>query len=443
MAATSTGGGGAVLAVTDDPLVQNLCRVLEDSGCRVVRSVPAASAPEILRHHPSVVLLEVSHDTCDGVFRTIEDLRRTDRRLPLILVGTDGSAAMIVRALRAGAKNFFTSPFSVREVGAAICTYARDAAVRLGDSRRPASPETPPLVGVSAGVRSLHTFIDALAVHDSTVLVTGETGTGKELVAQTIHARSSRRTKPFVTVSCPAVPDTLLESELFGHERGAFTGAHGHNEGKLATAAGGTVLFDEIGDMTLIGQAKILAAIETRQVCRLGGHRPVPIDVRFIAATNGDLEGMIADGRFRRDLFYRLNVTRVHLPPLRQRRDDIPALLDHYARHFSTLYKQDLQFGRDAIEVLCAYDWPGNIRELRNLVEALFASGHRGVVAVRQLSSQFDRLLRPAEDAERQRVLAALRACNWNKSKAAQQLKWSRMTLYRRLSKYHVPASSE
>jgi two-component system response regulator HydG/two-component system response regulator AtoC len=298
------------------------------------------------------------------------------------------------------------------------------------------------LVGVSAGMHRLRTLIDALAAHDSTVLVTGETGTGKELVAQTIHARSRRSAKPFVTVSCPAVPDTLLESELFGHERGAFTGADAYNEGKLAAAAGGTVLFDEIGDMSPIGQAKILTALETRQVCRLGGHRPVQVDVRFIAATNGDLEAMMADGRFRRDLFYRLNVARVHLPPLRDRRDDIAPLLEFYAAHFTKLYEGELRFGPDALGLLCAYDWPGNIRELRNLVEGLFASGHRGVVTLRELSSQFDSLLHPAENAERHRILAALRACNWNKSKAAEKLNWSRMTLYRRLSKYRMPPAA-
>ena len=155
-------------------------------------------------------------------------------------------------------------------------------------------------------------------------------------------------------MSCPAVPDTLLESELFGHERGVFTGAHGHNGGKLAAAARGTVFLDEIGDMTLAGQAKILGAIETRRVFRLGGHRPVPLDVRFIAATNADLDTMMTDGRFRRNLFYRLNVARVHLPPLRERRDDIPALLDHYASHFTTVYKQDLRFAADTVERLCA-----------------------------------------------------------------------------------------
>jgi DNA-binding NtrC family response regulator len=440
MTGTSTGGGRAVLAVAHDPVVRALCELLEQTGYGIVRSEPSISAAEILRHQPSVVLMDVSPDYRELSLRMVEDLRRHERRLPIILMGTDGSAATVVRALRAGAKNFFTAPFSAPEVGAAIRACASEAATRLGTSTlRPPPDGEPKLIGGSAHVRSVCALIEALAANDSTVLVTGETGTGKELIAQTIHARSQRRAKAFVTVSCPAVPDTLLESELFGHERGAFTGAHGHNEGKLAAAAGGTVFFDEIGDMTLTGQAKILGAIETRRVFRLGGHRPVPLDVRFIAATNADLDTMMTDGRFRRDLFYRLNVARVHLPPLRERRDDIPALLDHYTRHFSALYKRELRFAPDTIGRLSAYDWPGNIRELRNLVEALFASGHRGLVTLQELSSQFDRLLRSADDAERQRVLAALRACNWNKSKAAQKLHWSRMTLYRKLSKYNMP----
>jgi len=440
MTVMSMGAGRAVLAVANDPVVRALGELLEESGYGVIRSAPVVSATEILRHRPSVVLMDISPDHRDLALRTVEDLRRRERRLPIILVGTDGSAATLISALRAGVKNFFTSPFSVREVGAAICACAGEAAARLaGGTSRVPPDNASKLVGGSAGVRNVCALVDALAANDSTVLVTGETGTGKELIAQSIHDRSPRRAKAFVTVNCPAVPDTLLESELFGHERGAFTGAHGPNEGKLAAAAGGTVFFDEIGDMTLTGQAKILGAIETRRVFRLGGHRPIPLDVRFIAATNADLDTLMTEGRFRRDLFYRLNVARVHLPPLRERRDDIPALLDHYALHFSGLYKRELRFGPDSVDRLCAYDWPGNIRELRNLVEALFASGHRGLVTVQDLSSQFDRLLRSADDAERQRVLAALRASNWNKSKAAQQLQWSRMTLYRKLNKYNMP----
>ena len=440
MSSTSTGGSRVVWAAPSDPALQDLSQVLERAGYRVVRSTATASATEILRYQPCVVVIDVSPDNSERALRTVDDLRHRDRRLPIILVGTDGSAGLVLRALRIGAKNFFTTPYSPGQVGAAIRDCADEASARLtAMSRRGADEHAPKLIGTSSTVRRIRTLIESFAAHDSTVLVTGETGTGKELVVQMIHARSARRAKPLVSVNCPAVPDTLLESELFGHERGAFTGAQASNEGKLAAASGGTVFFDEIGDMSLSGQAKILGAIETRQVCRLGGHRPVALDVRFIAATNADIDTLIDEGRFRRDLFYRLNVARVQLPPLRERRDDVPALLTHYARHFSALYKRELQFGPDTIDRLCAYDWPGNIRELRNLVEALFASGRRGLVTLRELSSQFDRLLRSTDDAERQQLLAALRACNWNKSKAAQQLHWSRMTLYRKLNKYHMP----
>ena len=373
MAVSSTGAGRAVLAVANDPVVRTLCELLEDSGYGVIRSAPVVSAAEILRHQPTVVLMDVSPGHRELALRTVEDLRRRDRRLPIIFVGTDGSAATVIRALRAGAKNFFTSPFSAREVGDALCACADEAATRLAHPPpRVSRGQAPRLVGDSPGVRSVCALVDALAENDSTVLVTGETGTGKELIAQTIHARSQRHAKAFITVSCPAVPDTLLESELFGHERGAFTGAHGHNEGKLAAAAGGTVFLDEIGDMTLAGQAKILGAIETRRVFRLGGHRPVPLDVRFVAATNADLDTMMTDGRFRRDLFYRLNVARVHLPPLRERRDDIPALLDHYASQFTTVYKQDLRFAADTVERLCEYrlarQYPRAAKPRRGLV---------------------------------------------------------------------------
>jgi two-component system response regulator HydG/two-component system response regulator AtoC len=284
-----------------------------------------------------------------------------------------------------------------------------------------------------------------VAASDATVLITGETGTGKELAARALHAGSGRPGR-LVPVNCAAIPEGLLESELFGYESGAFTGATRAREGLLQLAHRGTVFLDEIGEMGAIAQAKVLRAIETREVYRLGGKQPVPLDVRIVAATNIDLEEAIEQGRFRRDLYFRLNVARVHLPPLRQRRADIPAILDHYLQEMNARARRPVVgFAPHTLEALVAYDWPGNVRELKNLVESVFVTPPAQPIAPEDLPSIFrDRLARycTLPTAERTRLMEALLAANWNKSRAAEMLQWSRMTLYRKMAKYSVVTST-
>src|SRR5262245_34374441 len=223
------------------------------------------------------------------------------------------------------------------------------------------------MVGNSVPIWKVKTYLRKVALTDSHVLITGENGTGKELAAQYIHGHSSRAAKPLVTINCAALPDGLLESELFGYERGAFTGAHSSFPGKLKLADGGTVLFDEIGDMSSYAQAKILRIIETKEVYPLGGRRSVPLDIRIIAATNRNLDQRMAINEFRQDLYFRLNVARVHLPPLRERKEDIPLLIDHYVEKFAAQFGRGIEgFSDEAMERLLSHDWPGNIRELIN-----------------------------------------------------------------------------
>jgi transcriptional regulator with PAS, ATPase and Fis domain len=229
------------------------------------------------------------------------------------------------------------------------------------------------LIGSRLAMWKVKTYLRKVAATDSHVLITGETGTSKELTAQYIHQHSARRAKPLVTVNCAALPDGLLESELFGYERGAFTGATSSYCGKLKLADGGTVLFDEIGDMSPYAQAKILRVIETKEVYPLGGRRSVPLDIRIIAATNRDLDQRMANNEFRQDLYFRLNVARVHLPPLRERKDDIQLLIDHYVEKFAAQFERGIEgFSDEAMELLLRHDWPGNIRELMNLTERIF-----------------------------------------------------------------------
>jgi transcriptional regulator with PAS, ATPase and Fis domain len=290
-------------------------------------------------------------------------------------------------------------------------------------------------------MREINAYIGQVASTDSTVLITGETGTGKELVAELIHRRSPRAGKPFVSINCAAIPEGLLESELFGYERGAFTGAHAQKEGALKLANQGTAFFDEIGDMNPEGQAKILRAIESREIRRLGGKGNIPLNLRVIAATNQDLEQRVAEGKFRKDLYFRLNVARIFLPPLRDRKEDIPALLGHYIEELNRRLGREVEgLTEDAMDPLIHYEWPGNVRELKNLLEAIYVTLHSRRIAFTDLPDQFRRLVKTERlpEDERGRLLAALLATKWNKSQAAQKLHWSRMTLYRKMTKYHI-----
>jgi DNA-binding NtrC family response regulator len=247
-------------------------------------------------------------------------------------------------------------------------------------------------------------------------------------------------------VNCAAIPDGLLESELFGHESGAFTGAVGRRDGLMQAADSGTMFLDEIADMGVQGQAKILRALETREVYRLGGKRPERLDVRFVAATNQDLERAVEEGRFRKDLYYRLAVVRVHLPALRERRSDIGLLLDHYLEQLNPEPTSAATLAEDTRQMLQAYDWPGNVRELKNLVEALFVAAPTHPIALDDLPDAFRASLRrmaAAGGAERRRLMDALLAANWNKSRAAKMLHWSRMTVYRKMAKYSVILSTD
>jgi transcriptional regulator with PAS, ATPase and Fis domain len=303
------------------------------------------------------------------------------------------------------------------------------------------------LLGRSPCIRQLRQYLARIAPANSNVLVLGETGTGKELVAELIHLNSRRAAGPLICLNTAAIPDALLENELFGHERGAFTGASSPQTGKLSAAQHGTVFLDEIGEVSLQIQAKLLRVLDRKPIYRLGGSHRVDVDVRIIAATNDDLEHSIDQGRFRKDLYYRLNVVRVDVPPLRERQEDVPLLIDHYLRQFSGELGRSVQgLSPGALDMLCCYQWPGNVRELRNVVEALLvnlAPETTGVVDVPpQVMRQLTRAL-SAPTSERERLLNALASTNWNKSKAAHQLHCSRMTLYRKMHRYHVGTCGE
>jgi DNA-binding NtrC family response regulator len=300
----------------------------------------------------------------------------------------------------------------------------------------------PDLVGQSAAMKRVFDAIETVGPTDATVLITGESGTGKELVARAIHGASPRRFHPMVTIHCGALTETLLESELFGHEKGAFTGAQYRKKGKFEIAEGGTAFLDEIGDISLKTQTDLLRVLQEREIVRVGGNQTIKVDFRCVAATNKDLEQLIDEGKFRPDLFYRLNVFRIELPALRERKEDIPLLVDHFVRKFSLqMNKKITRVAPAAMYALQAHLWPGNVRELENAVERAM------VVAQEPELREGDFILKPRngtapegaktlEDIEKAHILKVLEECNWNQTRTAEVLDIDRVTLHNKLKKY-------
>jgi len=398
-------------------------------------------------HTPHLLILEACHNK-DGenALHIAQRLTRLDPPLPIILVTADGSEALAVAALRAGVKDYFSQPFSSAEFIAAVdrlsSNHPSPSLCRKPNPIASYSQNHEHLIGESFIVRKIKSFLLKIAAVDSHVLITGETGTGKELAARYIHARSSRHAKPLTAINCAALPDGLLESELFGYEKGAFTGAQFAYPGKLKLADGGTVFFDEIGDMSLYAQAKILRVIESKEVYALGAKRNIPLDIRIIAATNRDLTHLISKKRFRQDLYFGLNVARVHLPPLRDRESDIVDLVNHFLKELNHQFGLEIKGLTDeALELVLRHDWPGNVRELKNMLEAIFIDPPPDRIRITDLP-QWIRQLHQEEEhlslSEHELVLFALNAARWNKSKAAERLNWSRMTLYRKMLKYQI-----
>jgi DNA-binding NtrC family response regulator len=296
-------------------------------------------------------------------------------------------------------------------------------------------------IGSSEVARNMRSLLERVASSDCNVLITGETGTGKELVAELLHRNSPRSSRPFVSINCAAIPESLIESDLFGHERGAFTGAAATTDGKLKHADGGAAFLDEIGELSLHAQATLLRAIETRRIYRVGGHHQIPLDLRIIAATHQDLDNRVAAGNFRKDLYYRLNVVRIDVPPLRERRADIRSLLHHFVAHFNNGFSRNtIGFSEAILSKLVRYDWPGNVRELRNFVESTFVYSQERVFSWPDIAPHFLAIFResPPLESERERIACSLEQNGWNRSRAASHLRISRMTLYRKITKYRI-----
>ena len=445
--------GEHILIVDDEPAIQSTLRgVLEDEGYRVSAVGAGDDAVALLADEtPDLVFLDIWMPGRDGL-ETLAEMKRLRPDATVVMISGHGTIETAVKATRLGAYDFIEKPLSLEKTLLTV-TRALDHA-RLEQENQTLKErlgERSEIIGESAVMRALREQIATAAPTNGRVLIYGENGSGKELVARAIHAMSSRHEHVFVEVNCAAIPEELIESELFGHEKGAFTGALSRRRGRFELADRGTLFLDEIGDMSVKTQAKVLRALEEQAFERVGGRETIKVDVRVIAASNRDLQSLIAAGRFREDLFYRLNVIPIEVPALRVRQDDLPQLVDHFVRVFCAENgKRVKTLSGDALAYLLAYEWPGNVRELRNLVERLVIMSPRDVIGVEDLPPPVrpkeavagdvrERSLREARDNfERAYILAELRASEWNMTRTAERLGIERSHLYRKLKSYNI-----
>jgi DNA-binding NtrC family response regulator len=365
-----------ILVVDDEKSMRDSMHMLlrDDYHVRLAKS--GKEAISIIKEHPvDLVLLDIRLPEIDGI-EILKIIKGHDENIEVIMVTAVIMVKHAVEAIRMGAYDYITKPFDIDALQEQVEKVLEKRTLMQENSMLRLMIEKDyqfeKIIGKSKEIREVFKIIDDVARSNATVLITGESGTGKELVARAIHNRSPRQDKLFVAVNCAAIPENLLESELFGHERGSFTGAHERQIGKIEIANGGTLFLDEIGSMPLPMQAKLLRVIQEKEIERIGAGYPTPVDVRIISATNSDLRAAIKKYKFREDLYYRLNVIPIHLPPLRQRREDIHLLANHFLHKFNRKFGKNIKgIKKDAMQMLEKYDWPGNIRELENLMERL------------------------------------------------------------------------
>ncbi|MDL2315924.1 sigma-54 dependent transcriptional regulator [Desulfovibrio sp. OttesenSCG-928-A18] len=388
--------GHILLVDDDDQLRSSFDNLLSAEGYRVRAAASGEAALALLDEElPDAVIMDVRMPGMDGL-GALRLMRERDPRLPVIIMTAYSTTESAIEATKLGAFDYILKPFDIPAVLELLKKALEAGRMMRGKVLLHGAPEhdqgeTEALVGVSAAMHELYKGIGRVAPTDALVLLRGESGTGKELVARALYQHSQRSTHPFTIVNCVAIPDTLLESELFGYERGAFTGADRRRIGKIEQAGGGTVFLDEIGDIPLSVQAKLLRLLQEKQIERLGGRETISVDVRIIAATNRNLEAAVSSGRFREDLYYRLNVVSLHLPPLRERKEDIP----HLARHFMVRFAREMggtvpPLGADALARLERHYWPGNVRELHNLLQNILIFNQGGTVSGADVERAFN-----------------------------------------------------
>jgi two-component system response regulator AtoC len=440
-----------VLLIEDDKIMRiSLEDALKGAGYDVISFETGTEALRVFKNIPfDVAVTDFRLPDLDGFDIVKEITKKKD--VPVIMMTAYGTIKDAVEAMKLGAFDYLTKPFALDELFLLIeraleIKGLKEENIRLKKDLNKCY-SVPNITGESAEIKKIFSLIEKVSAADATVLILGESGTGKELVATTIHYQSKRKDKPLIKVNCAALPEGLIESELFGHEKGAFTGAARRKPGRFETADGGTIFLDEISDLPLSTQAKILRVIQERQFDRVGGTATLTVDVRIIAATNRALEEEVKAGRFREDLYYRLNVIPIVMPPLRERREDILLLIEFFMDKYGSGLVKNVRFTQEVVDLLLAYDYPGNVRELENIVERCVTLSSSGTIGKDDMpsfivngeqSGKGLRLSDVASDAERNHIMKVLKTTLGNKTKTAYLLGISRKTLWERLNTYDI-----
>jgi two-component system response regulator AtoC len=437
-----------------------LKQLLADEGFAVHEaSTGIEVVDKVKESSPDLVIMDVRMPELDGI-EALARLKSTNPKTAVLIMTAFGSSNAAIRAMELGAFDYITKPFELDKISHSVKRVLdyQDLSAEVEVLRDEISSlvQTERIVGNSPAMQEVYKTIGKVAKADATVLITGESGTGKELVAEALHFNSNRRSGPMVKVSCAALPETLLEAELFGHEKGSFTGAMTQRRGRFEMADKGTIFLDEIGEMTVPTQTKLLRVLQERKIERIGSSLPIKVDIRIIVATNKDLQKQVEQSKFRDDLYYRLNVINIHMPPLRDRKEDIPSLVEHFlAKHRYSATAQPAAISEEAIRRLMEYNWPGNVRELENVIERAVVLSRGQIITSRELpfgdhdavegeegegegdakgdSSFFKKSV---AQFEKDLIMKALRDANGNRSKAAEMLGIYRRLLYAKIKEY-------
>ncbi len=442
------------ILIIDDELIlrESLAAWLERDGYKVVSVASGEEGLKLIEEeYFDIVFLDIKLEGMDGL-EVLREIRKIDPDISVLMITAYGSISTAVEAMKLGASDYLLKPFEPDELSMLIEKILKQRSCELENQylREEIREKTrfESLIGQSRAMQEVFSLIERVAPMDSTVLITGETGTGKELVARAIHSHSKRQQGPFVALNCGAIPEHLMESELFGYEKGAFTDAKQQRRGKLEMAMGGTLFLDEIGEVSPRMQVDLLRVLQEKVFYRIGGSKPIHVDCRIVAATNRDLKKAVEEGRFREDLYYRLNVIAIHIPPLRERKEDIPLLAKHFLMKFCRETNKHIdRISRDAMDLMMLYDWPGNVRELQNAIERAVVIGQGRVIQAKDLPisiqgegrGEFGN--RTLQAIEREHIEKILRDTNWNIAMSARILGIDRSTLYKKIKRYNIQKS--
>ena len=450
-----------LLVADDDASIRSLLKqLLSDEGFAVQEaSTGIEVVDKVKESSPDLVIMDVRMPELDGI-EALSRVKATNPKTAVLIMTAFGSSNAAIRAMELGAFDYITKPFELEKISHTVKRVLdyQDLTQEVEVLRDEISTlvQTERIVGNSPAMQEVYKTIGKVAKADATVLITGESGTGKELVAEALHFNSNRRSGPLVKVSCAALPETLLEAELFGHEKGSFTGAMTQRRGRFEMADKGTIFLDEIGEMTVPTQTKLLRVLQERKIERIGSNVPIKVDIRIIVATNKDLQRQVEQSKFRDDLYYRLNVINIHMPPLRDRKEDIPSLVEHFlAKHRYSATAQPAAISEEAIRRLMEYNWPGNVRELENVIERAVVLSRGQIITSRELpfgehEAGEGEEGEPGDDVkadssffkksvaqfEKDLIMKALRDANGNRSKAAEMLGIYRRLLYAKIKEY-------